>query len=63
MNITFYILYTPEYLKYTMGMGIGMGIDSENPMGMGVGMGMTFENRYGCKYSYTCPTPIPRLIF
>jgi len=40
MGITFYILYIPEYLKYPMGMDIG--IDFENPMEMGI----TFEN--GC---------------
>ena len=45
MYITFYILYIPEYPKYPMGMG--MGIDFENPMDMGMGMGMTFENGYG----------------
>jgi len=38
-------------------MGMDMGIDFENPMGMG----MTFENGYGCEYSYTRPTPIPSI--
>ena len=40
-------------------MGMGMGIDFENPMGMGTDIGMTFENGYGCRYSYTCPEPAP----
>jgi len=38
-------------------MGMGMGLNFENPMGMGMGMGMIFENRYGCGYSYTRPKP------
>ena len=43
MDITFYTLYIPEYPKY--------------PMGMGIGMGMTFENEYGCAHRYTRPEP------
>ena len=39
-------------------MGLGMGIDFENPMGMGVEIGITFENEYGYGYSYTRPTLI-----
>ena len=38
-------------------MGMGTGIDFENPMRMGVGMRMTFENGYECQYSYTRPEP------
>ena len=53
MDITFYILYKPEYPKYPM--GIGMRIDFENPMDIGMNMGMTFENKYGWGYSYTRP--------
>jgi len=43
-------------------MGMGIGIDFENPMGMGMGkgMGMTFENGYGCRYSYIRPEPAAR---
>jgi len=43
-------------------MGMGMGINFENPIGMGMGMsmGMIFENGYRCGYSYTRPTPIPK---
>jgi len=40
-------------------MVMGMEMDFENSMGMGMGMGMTFENRYGCGYSYIRPTSIP----
>ena len=40
-------------------MGMGTGIDFENPMGMDMGMGMTFENGYGCGYSYTRPEAVP----
>ena len=29
-------------------------------MGMGMGIGMIFENGYGCGYSSTRPTPIPK---
>ena len=50
MDITFYILYIPEYP-----MGMDTGIDFENPMDMSMSMGMTFKNRYGCEYSYTRP--------
>ena len=34
-------------------MGMGMGIDFQNPMGTG----MIFENGYGCGYSSTHPVP------
>ena len=58
MDITFYILYIPEYPKYPMDMS--MGIDFENPMSMDMGMGMTFENEYGCGYSYIRSEPALR---
>ena len=38
-------------------MGMGMGIDFENPMGMGMGMGMTFENGY--EWGIAIPAPNP----
>jgi len=50
----------PEYLKYPMGIGMGMRIDFESPMDIGISMWMTFQNGYGCRYSYTCPELIPR---
>jgi len=40
-------------------MGMDMWIDYENPMDMNMDMGMTFENGYGCWYSYTQPKPTP----
>jgi len=40
-----------------MGMGMGMGIDFENPTVMSIDMGMTFENGYGCRYNSTCLVP------
>jgi len=40
-----------------MDVGMGMGIDFENPMGIGMDIGMTFENGYGCRYNYTAPNP------
>jgi len=43
-----------------MDMGMGMGIDFENPMRMVMGMGITFENGNGCRYSYTRPEPASR---
>jgi len=45
-------------------MGMDMGIHFENLTGMDMGMGMsiemTFENKYECRYSYTCPKLTPR---
>ena len=35
-----------------MSMDMSMSIDFENPMNMSVGMEITFENEYGCGYSY-----------
>jgi len=39
---------------------MNMWIDFENAMDMGMDIGITFENKYGCEYSYTRPEPTSR---